>query len=154
MKTPEVMFIDFDDTLFIWNSDVDCAHYDDKFHILEGSMDYNKLGFWNENLIANISKLKKRGIPIFLLTHVASSIEMQHKKKVLNETFPNLFDEYYGTSSRKEKTAVALAIAHAYKFEPNQICIVDDSWEVREFAALDGISTRTPMELMVSVDWE
>lgn len=154
MKSPKMLFVDFDDTLFIWNSDIDCANYDDKLHILEGSMNYRQLGFWNETLIANISKLKKQGVPIFLLTHVASSIEMRHKEKVLKEEFPNLFDEYYGTSSRKEKSIVALAIAHAYKLEPSQICIVDDSWEVREFAVLNGIAVRTPMELMVNVNWE
>ena len=147
-----VVFVDYDDTLFVWNH----SNMKYKRDILPsqvcGENPYPAVGYANEFLINALTVCKEDSV-IILLSHVPTSIELESKKEMADTHCHGLFDMFIGTDGPDSKVRVMKTFADVYGLEYTSVMLIDDRYETLHNARELGFIGKTPMEVMMNGVW-
>lgn len=138
------IFVDFDDTLFIWDHRI--SHADAHLAHLRGSLNYDIHGQLNLPLIQVLEKEKVAGSKIFLLTAVDCSCELASKIKYLSKKCPELFNDFFSVSSTPYKATFMAEYATVHNIP--KVCLIDDRHDALMAVKARGFDYRTPTEVM------
>lgn len=149
----KIVFVDFDDTLFIWRHDR-IKKYESSIltHMVSNDFYDDSVGIYNTELIERLKRAKVSS-NIILLSHTPTTLEFRSKVMNVEGLFPDLFDDYIGTDGADSKIKVMECYAEKYSVEHDNIMLIDDVKETLHKAKERGFKARTPMETMLSEIW-
>lgn len=143
-----IIFVDFDDTLFVWHHGIDRNGVNTKCFL--GTLDYNEVGTINAPLISKLVSAINEDTLIILLSHTLSNKEAYNKQLYCKEYCDGLFDDYICVSSGESKLAAMQVIADEYNVPFTSCYLIDDLHKTRDMVEAAGFQVRTPMEVMLS----
>lgn len=152
-KKNKIVFVDFDDTLFVWRHDrVEKYESSILTHMVGNDFYDANIGIYNEVLIERLKRAKETS-HIVLLSHTPTTLEFRAKVINIEGLFPGLFDDYIGTDGIDSKIKVMECYAEKYGVAHDDIMLIDDIKETLRKAKERGFKARTPMETMLSEIW-
>lgn len=141
-KIKGVVFIDFDDTLFLWNYNLTFPTYAEQYAAhLRGEIFYPQYGIENKSLLQALQTISETHL-IFLLTH-DSSLALESKKVYLEELCPHLFDDYLTSFSKEDKIDIMKGCKNVLG-EDLQYFLIDDCEETCVLARNNNITAFFP----------
>lgn len=146
----KIALFDFDDTLAVHSIHVTES--------VEDRLQYNTLvlqkdlNAWsgcmpNDHLKSFILKCQKNGIRIGLISVTTSYPHMVMKQRWVEQNYGMVLENYC-VCSAAEKVHMLEAISKAFRFNLNEILIVDDLWSTLESAADAGFQSASPIEVV------
>ena len=149
----KIVFVDFDDTLFVWRHDR-YEKYEASIltHMVGNTFYTSNIGIYNGHLIERLKRAKEVS-HVILLSHSPTTLEFRAKVMNVEGLFPGLFDDYIGTDGAESKIKIMECYVNKYKIERDDIMLIDDLKETLNKARERGFKARTPMETMLSEIW-
>lgn len=145
----EIIFVDFDNTVFVWKNMKSFTEEERISQHLTGTMDYNAYGHINSNLEKHLLKWKQcTHDKIILLSHVSSSVELECKKDYLNKECPGLFDDFIAVGDAPTKIIVMKGYAMAYNKNKKDVILIDDLLRTVRAAQEEGFTALHITEVM------
>lgn len=136
----KIIYVDFDDTIFIW----DIHSLADVY--LKSWEDYKNIGHLS-NVIVDYLKEQKNTSEIVLLTHCRDSVELRMKQAYLEHLCPGLFDDYLSVSDPDVKLDIINRSETLYHINPCHAVLIDDRLKTRVLVADHGFLTENPLNI-------
>lgn len=152
MSLQKIIFVDFDNTLFIHDHTLPPLSFMQEF--IKKDFFYYKAGYFNHLLIDTLIKEKEDGATLILLSQANNSLEIEAKKKEVEDKYPNLFYDFIGASSVENKIEIMKEYEDYYGISRRNIMLVDDRTGTLMLARKEGFKIRTPLEGMYSRLWK
>lgn len=141
----KMVLYDFDDTLCIHEFHREDPNYNIK--VLTKGKDTWNTGTPNKYMKEFMELCSDKGIRQGLISWTESFKHMKGKEDWVSENY-GISLENFCVCSADAKIDMMLSISKAYKFDPNQILIVDDRTATLEKASSKGFQACTPMEIV------
>lgn len=145
----KVIFVDFDNTYFIWDS-----LKERKDNILEsrikGTFDYKEYGFVNTKMVKKLKdyKSKNPNTMFHLISHCQNSVELKVKEQFILKETPDLFRTFISVSSAEEKILFIKTYAQACGIKSNDCILIDDMRKTIRLCNDSEIPAKTPIEVI------
>lgn len=138
-----MIFVDFDDCLYLWNMPDEDRPNDILEWLLNDNKLYEKNGHINQGLVSKIKSIRNGNEEVFLLSHVPSSIELDIKRNFLKsfKAVDELFTEYIGIPKGWSKADFIKSFCNAKKCSAENATMIDNNETLLKDCLQYGIKT-------------
>ena len=150
----ECIFVDFDNTIYLWSYDSDNVRMAaDEWiaDIIKGKCPYRPEGI-NTLLARYLKRLKETHptVRIYLLTQSVNSIEGRLKYEFLAKNLPGIFDDGFSCGNAEDKIILLRAFEKT-GVDKKHIVLIDDKVDLLKTVHAEGFIAITPQLIMEKI---